>query len=461
MFQLPLELQYQCVRSFDVATLKSFRLVNKSALALATEILFGTINLLPTDNSAENYTQILDDAKLSRLVRRVIFNTSEDPLEDDRDEEEESEFLDSFKNAMLSVTKFPRLEEVELRFARACSVPGAWNRYWPQAAETRAFRMSVLNSLFAGLNEERHPSAHVQSLTIKNLQDGTDESLYDSSAFQSVMEKVKRLHLQVTTEHYEPSPEVNIDLDSCQNFFKVVLPQRWLKPMQSQLTHLTLYSSQCEWGFWPPSDLREVHFPVLKSIALGNWTIVHEWQIDWLLSHGQTLEELILDECPIVTALMMGDKPAKLHWPDLPILWTNKRFGTGYYFKEFSLRWHHVLPRFQSSMPLLRHFAMGRGDWSAHTMFEDRYHMKPKCLWGRYYMFNIGRAPSPFTAGDGHWVLAQSHGDPTEGPVRKCKFRMSDVPNLVDVFFPTCDEEDMEALVKLLDVVEGRACAKV
>ena len=454
-FQLPLELQRQCVQSLDVATLKSFRVVNKSALALATESLFSTVNLLPTDGSAEKYSHILNDARLKLLVRRAIFNTSEDPLDDDREHEEKAKFLRSFKDVMLSVSKFPRLKEVELKFSRACSMPSSWDRYGAEVAESRHFRISVLNSFFAGLREAREPGVHVESLSIKNLQDGTDKRVYDSKAFQAVVGKVKRLHLQIATEDDESAPENNIDFESCQNFFRVSLPGQWLKPLQSQLTHLTLYAGQMHWGFWPFCDLRGIHFPALKSLALGNWTIVHEWQIDWLLSHGSTLEELILDECPIVTALRMSDKQIKLYWPDLPNLWTN-RFGDGHYFKEVSIRWHHVLPRFQTSLPHLGRFAMGRGDWRRQTMFEDRYEMVNKCLWGRYYMFQR----SEWIAGDDHWVVAPRYGDPPEGPVRKYSFRMGG-QNTIDVLFPTCDEEDMEALIKLLDAVEERAIAKV
>ncbi|KAF2873828.1 hypothetical protein BDV95DRAFT_354359 [Massariosphaeria phaeospora] len=441
-FQFPLELQQQCVQSLDVATLKSFRTVSKRALPLATEVLFDTVNLLPTNASAAKYSHILNNAQLNPLVRRAIFNTSDPAVLDRRGD---PEFLDSFKDAMCSMTRFRHLKNVELKFAGACGRHGPWAFL---VLESNVFRVCVLKAFFAGLE----PIIQLESLTIKNLQVGTHESVYNWDSFQSVISKVKRLHLQIASETLNHQGRYR-EFRHAQHFFQADLAPRWLQPTHAQLTHLTLYAGQMKWGFWPSCDLRSIHFPALKSLALGNWTIVHEWQIEWLLSHGSTLVELVPDDCPIVTALMMNDQQITLHWPDLPNLCQR---GGGHYFKEVALRWHHALPRFQSALPRLCYFAMGRGDWVAQTMFEDRYDMLTRCHWGRYCMFDRGK----LTPGDG---VAPRSGDSSKGPpIRKLRFEIGD-PNdwKEDVAFPTCDEEDTEALASLLASVEKRARAKV
>lgn len=65
------------------------------------------------------------------------------------------------------------------------------------------------------------------------------------------------------------------------------------------LEHLTLYSDR-PLGLCPALDLSAVHFPRLKSLALGNYTFCHDDQLDWILAHGATLRELYLDNCLII-----------------------------------------------------------------------------------------------------------------------------------------------------------------
>ncbi|EDN92448.1 hypothetical protein SS1G_08311 [Sclerotinia sclerotiorum 1980 UF-70] len=38
-------------------------------------------------------------------------------------------------------------------------------------------------------------------------------------------------------------------------------------------------------------------------LELGNYSFSHDWQLDWILSHGETLQVLILDFRPIVSVL--------------------------------------------------------------------------------------------------------------------------------------------------------------
>lgn len=77
------------------------------------------------------------------------------------------------------------------------------------------------------------------------------------------------------------------------------LPSFWLKPAFSNLEHLALYSNLYV-GFVPKCDFRGLHFPKLKTLALGNHAFIHDSQLDWILSHGETLTELYLDHCSII-----------------------------------------------------------------------------------------------------------------------------------------------------------------
>lgn len=444
---LPVELQRECLQLLDVPSLKSLRLTSKSTLVLATEALFRIVNVLPNEESAEKYHYVLKNKKLKSLVRRVIFNTAEYPNETKELEQEEPQLPASYEAAMLQMGEFPRLKEVELKFARMCAVIRSY-RSCNEVRETEDFRAHVLQDLFfAGLNHPEHPAVGVESLTIKNLQDATCDDVYESGDFQMVLSRLKELHLQIATEVEVAAPEHSINKRACHVMFNNDLFNRWLKPAQHQLTRLTIYGTDCLWGLYPFCDLRSVHFPRLKSLSLGNFTIVHDWQVDWILSHGPTLEELILDECPIITTLKFDQRIAELHWPDLqPFTSGRRRFPK--YWKDIDLRWHHVFPRFQSGLPHLRHFAIGRGNWHWQTMFEERYEMIPRIVPQRYYMFDGGIGPSQWV---GHDDYSYDRGKYTfsiyAGPDRSTK----------EILFPTCNDEDMDALVALLDVVNARA----
>ena len=201
------------------------------------------------------------------------------------------------------------------------------------------------------------------------------------------------------------------------------------------------------WGLYPFVDFRQFGpFPCLESLSLGDWTIAHDWQIDWVLSHGPTLKQLLLDDCPIIPALRMAgdDNMARLNFPSL------QAEGDSYfpYFKLISLRWHQVLDRFRSVLPHLEHFAMCGSDcdWTDDA-FDHRYNLTNKFRANRYHFFDSGTIP--------HWLDSWS-----SRPANCYEFyRNGGHPNpeYWQVEFPGCHDEDAEALGKLMEAVNKRA----
>ncbi len=95
-------------------------------------------------------------------------------------------------------------------------------------------------------------------------------------------------------------------------------------------------------------DFRGLHFPKLKKLQLENYTFSHDWQLDWILSHGATLEELMLDDCPIVSFIRNYGEIDEEGYPVRPEQdqsWPPKDFTTwryerswGYYFGQMEER---------------------------------------------------------------------------------------------------------------------------
>lgn len=141
----------------------------------------------------------------------------------------------------------------------------------------------------------------------------------------------------------------------------------------SNLVHLTLYSNLL-FGFYPVCDLRDIHFPSLKTLALGNHTFIHDSQLEWILSHGSTLTELYLDDCVIVWEAgiyyerdcgptLLPREDFRTH-PDLP----------DQLYTTYDKRWVDYFRAFENGLPNLRYFRFGHSPywWDEDTTPFER-----------------------------------------------------------------------------------------
>lgn len=136
--------------------------------------------------------------------------------------------------------------------------------------------------------------------------------------------------------------------------------------MQTQLTNLTLYADTY-WGHFPSCPLDDLHFPNLQSLALGHYSFTHDSQLDWIFSHGQTLQILSLGDCPIIHHCTMycgfdnnrvarTAKDCKNIWDSEDDTW------------KYEARWHNYFERTQAGLPKLKDFIIGHGEWDPwHT----------------------------------------------------------------------------------------------
>jgi hypothetical protein len=428
--ELPVEIQRYCI-SFvgDKYTLNSLRYVNKASAALAAEVLFHTISVWPTESSAERYTNIAKDVRLNALVRRLVFRSGiyypfifreEIPRE--------------LKDTLGQLSSFQRAIGVQLTFGGTGSVSLASqvpDQKGNTEIETVAFRAKLLILFFEAVAK----SKSIQSLTIKNLQDYTDRSVYEHQAFQMVRNRLKELHLQVAVTYGDELPKESLLPLAQHDFVKADLFTHWLGPMQSQLTHFTFYSNFGYWGMYPFCDLRSVFFPNLKSLALGNYTIAHDWQVSWILSHASSLESLLLDDCPMVIAVCMERRHYERNWEISEMTRYDGNPLRTVFTKYIDLRWTTVLDRFRNSLPKLRHFVMGRGD--VHKMFDQRNDLGSEIFGSHYLIFDYLLSFSP-------WIM----GEPG---MEKGRFS-----GALTLEFPGV-EEDKPALRELIRVVNERA----
>jgi len=353
-----------------VQTLRDVRLVCKALSAPATRRLFATAHLLPGIESVQKWESLLADTKLSALVRGVIIDTFPDKnwtSENGDPDLGEFEAPEEWEEAIGRLPELPGLEGVHLRFSQDCAVdqPGRW--WGKEVPETTARRQEILELVFKAMADANanavaagEGSRRVRSLTIQHLQNVVQDELVESEDFKSVLAGLEELHVSVCTEYDDAAPECSLEKAEVRTFWPR-FTQKWLQPLAPRLRALSIYGDTL-WGVIPTWDSRALHFPKLKSLALGNYTLAYDWQVDWLAKH-ETLQSLSLDDCPIAHYFRVDDAYAKrdLETNDLIDL---GRGGGGRVQKwGNSLRWDFVFSRLQSSLPALVDFRPGHGAW--------------------------------------------------------------------------------------------------
>ena len=158
--------------------------------------------------------------------------------------------------------------------------------------------------------------------------------------------------------------------------------------MQHDLNKLVLYSD-LPIGWFPKLDLRPVHFPRLRSLTLGHHIFYHSHQVEWILSHSPSLEELNLDRCAILYQVghciegwldnegyPIGKDPHNNGYPDYG--WSMTPIS-GYMvprqnFMSSDLRWHGVFKCFAQTLKKLRTFRFGESEqWNSNgpSQFDE------------------------------------------------------------------------------------------
>jgi hypothetical protein len=129
----------------------------------------------------------------------------------------------------------------------------------------------------------------------------------------------------------------------------------WFDPVKANLTGLKLHAD-VDWGWVPEADFRGLHFPRLRKLELGNYTFSHDWQLEWILSHGKTLEELALDDCPIIYHARNFGGLKKEGYVIDPKIDVGEEIT-----RTYDHRWSHFFEEMERRLPALKRFQYGIG----------------------------------------------------------------------------------------------------
>ncbi|THY87006.1 hypothetical protein D6C95_07440 [Aureobasidium pullulans] len=338
-----------------------------------------------------------------------------------------------FLSAMKQVADFENLTHAELVFSVTCESPGSDI----DAIETPEFREELLATFFRGLV----PATKVDNLSIKNLQNITPAAIMGTATsaadiefkknFEVVIERLTHLSLRIISEDCWPEPAHNLECGFMHSFFFFELQEYWLKPIAENLVYLKL------------------------TMVLGGISICSEDQVDWILEHEDTLEELILDDAIIGVAVQIHETFIDI--PTRKVLYERqdivgrpgfgpKDRGKGRPLREHQLwldptRWHHIFHRLQHGLSKLKHFAINHSDLEDHA-FDVADSLGSALEEKRYAAFN-------------EIVWHEFEDDDPDEALVFAEWEENE-DNRSVIRRPNCDEKDWRALKELLAVVRRR-----
>ncbi|KAL4908351.1 hypothetical protein BDW74DRAFT_166097 [Aspergillus multicolor] len=357
---LPPEILGSIFSHADQKSQKALRLTNRQLAAIGKQSVFHALSVCPTDESSERLENILKRPDLVPYINKIYLNTYDpkNPPDSQYDEGEEvATRLFSCLNDM------PRLQSVALRFHWECPEGSDWDNI----LQDEEFRSEVMQHAIGTF--VRLPG--LKDLALRDLYNHNESRPGAVAALEKVVSRLRSLRLNITNVNKGMDGSSDYDREPPQRFF-AELPDVWLRPALSNLQHLTLYSS-IYIGFFPKCDFRDLHFPRLRSLALGNHTFIHDSQLQWILSHAATLRELYLDDCAIIhEAAIEADKqestlldPSSFsphpHLPDTAV------------YTSYTTRWADYFRAFKETLVNLRDFRFGHapGWWADEsTPFE-------------------------------------------------------------------------------------------
>ena len=479
LLDLPDELLVLCCEQLDMFATRALRLTCKRMMPMASKRLFSHLHLLPTTESANKARAVLENKALMPLVTTILIKTSPEDVEhltwdiedwadddpEDPDFEEHGIEIDGevshvFKALLNDIGLFKNLRRLELKFD--WEVVGLHGDDSGNHREWLEFREPFLRSVFGALNHPEHPATKVHSLSICNLHDVSNYETLRSDNFKEVLSRVDSLELCVATEEVSACPESEIELPERHQFFGKDLIDLWLAPVQQNLVNLKIYSN-CYWGYLPKCDFRPLHFPKLKSLAFGNMTFTHDWQLDWILSHGNTLESLTLDDCPIVhdamiTQTLDAERYVQLQ-DDKSLQWDPENETTW----SYTSRWHDYFRKMTIGLPSLQKYGMGHGPWdcgigedNTTPAFEAAASLPARLEVGRYVIFHWGTGP-------GQWIEPAAMNDGDDVATTKVTELDEQYDSCWDgddapppPSYPDCWDADQEAFDVFVAAVEKR-----
>lgn len=210
--------------------------------------------------------------------------------------------LSQYCEAMGSLDCFPALSTVVVNLTEIA----------PYSIEYTTARWAIIESLIYSMARKSQTSmarksqtCAIKSLTVQNMEARHAPFITNTAAFTAALANLAELHLQFCAVGPIEAPNRG---------FENGIIRTWLQPAAHNLESLSLYCTD-HFGFcrlFRP-DCDGLHFPKLRSLALGRLCFSSQAQFDWILTQ-RTLRWLVLDDCPIVHQANFSERAYERFW---------------------------------------------------------------------------------------------------------------------------------------------------
>ena len=286
-----------------------------------------------------------------------------------------AELKDRYKGWTFPEGFFPAIGTLSLGFPKVHSTRIKFSNAGADEPISRCYM--ILKSVFETLAARSAKSelVNVDILKVANIPNYDYGYLTSLQTFQSTMQALKELHIQVRQDS-DPLTFILDHIDDTMEHeaYMQHLKSQWLAPISSQLTSLSLYFDEY-WGVFPHLQIEGLKFPSLRYLALGNYTFADDRQLDWLTSLS-SLEILMLQNCPILFTIRF----TKLEMESLELDtsgWQDVTRKPQYLeglndpdaqrrplLLKTPARWNGYFDRIRLDRPNLIEFGFGCADWS-------------------------------------------------------------------------------------------------
>ncbi|KAK3332698.1 hypothetical protein B0T19DRAFT_353718 [Cercophora scortea] len=427
--------------------LKSIRLVSKDLDAHARRKLFREVFLKPIDATISRWNSTADQPALSQVPRLAVIHTREN-VEDEQDRSEYPRPGEAFRAALAALSKFPKVDSLELTFTPECHGPESFL----DVPEDHWQRLEILEWVFQAIKDRMDVpgTSKIRSLTLRNLQNFPYDGFPDSELFSSVMQQLEELHVGLIQEYNEHGPDGDYDEDELLTF-PPHFCSKWLQPIAPNLKALSVYSKVDNWGCFPGYfDPSAIVFPKLETLSLGYYTIAHDDDLDWLLNNCKSLTTLVMHNCMIARCMLFDDSNIE-SWKVSTRDWQVVRRSDEYAHAEYMYngRWSAFFDKIATALPNLREFRFDYiTTWDRETKnvydVNNRQLGAAKAYAARYVAFNDGILPNRWPEAEVDGTIDDWYNCITDEAVGLPNFHMEAL------------EEDQKSLDRLLELCRAR-----
>ncbi|PLB34807.1 F-box protein [Aspergillus candidus] len=321
----------------DRASLKSLRFTCRHISTAATEKLFQKILLYPHDKSIQRFVSVANsDTHLFQLPRHIHFEPYQEGHYVIHDLDDPN--APNWGAVSSHLWKLPRVDSAMLHFRDNS------NEAYDNQSDMgyHYLRSKIIDDFFAAV-VEMVPTPRKLALGF------IYETPVEDDHFARIRRVLGGLHTFRLGILYRVLPSrISMEIQS-----------KWLRPTAASLQQLDLMFSAGQ-PAWSIFNLSDMHFPQLRSLTLRGCTFAAEAQLEWIVSHADTLQEMVLENCRILILVdIRGGSIAKASFKAVGMKLRRK---SGYPNRKeggYSARWKDVFALFGERMGQLRRFSMG------------------------------------------------------------------------------------------------------